>query len=174
MGGQNFTSSKKFPLEQGSSSCFYLAKGSGLRVCSHGSPWATQPAHPAVHRNHLGLLLWYPVIPVPLAQKSCGLLWLTRPGCYSQSFEQQRGQNLQSVEVRILREVWWPKCLQPLLALCAWGIKATNNTGPEKHPNVNDSHTINSLPEQVSQTGTQIFSGSREINLQDHWSQLHT
>lgn len=88
---------------------FHLVKGGGLRVCSqvaaHVSPWATQPAHPPIRTNHLGLLLWYPAIPLPVRQKSCDLLWLTRLGCYSQSFELQRGHNLQRAGVRILGEV---------------------------------------------------------------------
>lgn len=100
-------------------------KGAALRICSllvaHVPAWATQPAHPPVCANPLGLL-WYSAIPLPL--QLCPAL----VGFHSHLLEQLRARNQQRDGVRVLGEVWSPNSAAtpgsvslPPSPLCAWG-----------------------------------------------------
>lgn len=152
----SFAISRKFLFEQGSAFTS-LSERHSLRVCSQFAMYLLGP-------SSLPTLLSIPVTWVsccgiqqfPLTQKICDLLWVTKMGFYSHSYELQRGHNLRRGRVRILEEVWPPNCLQPLLALhhlpapiyLPWDIRSQPGEAIYSNPpNTPDGCTSNSLHE---------------------------
>lgn len=116
-----------------------------------------------------------------LHSKNCVLPQLTRLGGFSQSFELQSGHKpAESCDgdsgggliTKLSLAAPCPVIYK--LPLCAWGNKAASDTGPEKQPPrhymmvIPPTHYMN---QSVSERHPTVFSGSREISLQDHLSQ---